>query len=206
MKDGTDPQHPDPQRPDPQRLKEDTVLSETLCGHTLHFHTTWGLFSPKQIDDGSHLLLSQVSPPLAGEMLDMGCGYGTLGLGLARQAPQAQVELVDKDFVAVDYAAANAQRNGLQNCRAYLSNGFSHVEGRCFDLIVSNLPAKVGRELLHIIILDAYDHLKPGGRLCVVTISGLRQFIRRGFEEVFGNYDKLKQGRTHTVAQAVRQP
>jgi 16S rRNA G1207 methylase RsmC len=64
----------------------------------------------------------------------------------------------------------------------------------------------VGKELLYIMLSDAKDHLKPGGQLVVVTIAGLKPFIKRNFEEVFGNYTKLCQGREHTVAVAVRQP
>jgi len=73
-----------------------------------------------------------------------------------------------------------------------------------FDNIVANLPAKVGKELLYIILSDARAHLKPGGQIVVVTISGLKEFIKRNLKEVFGNYKKLKQGREHTVARAVK--
>ena len=184
------------------QLKEDTVFETAAGGRTLRLHSTWGLFSPKQIDDGSRLLLDHVKPDNAEAILDVGCGCGVLGLALACRAPAARVDLVDKDFVAVDYAQANARRNGLDTCRAFLSNGFSHVGDGRYDLIVSNLPAKVGRELLYILVADAHRHLKPGGRFCVVTISGLRQFIKRSFTETFGNYTKLKQGRAHTVSQA----
>ena len=68
-----------------------------------------------------------------------------------------------------------------------------------FNLVLSNLPAKVGNESLTLMIADAYAHLAPGGRLYVVTISGMRRFIERTFEEVFGNYEKVKQGRTPRV-------
>ena len=74
-----------------------------------------------------------------------------------------------------------------------------------FDQIVANLPANVGKEMLSIILHDARAHLKKGGRLTVVTIAGLRKFIRRNFEEVFGNYSKIKQGKTYTVATAIRE-
>jgi 16S rRNA (guanine1207-N2)-methyltransferase len=71
-------------------------------------------------------------------------------------------------------------------------------------VIASNLPAKVGRELLYLYLLDAWAQLNPDGRLYVVTITGLRRFIEKGFKEVFGNYEKLKQGRDYTVALARR--
>ena len=83
-----------------------------------------------------------------------------------------------------------------------LSNGLDAVRDRRFDCIVSNLPAKVGKELLSIFLHDARRQLNPGGALWVVTISGLRRFIERGFKEVFGNYEKVKQGRDYTVAMA----
>jgi 16S rRNA G1207 methylase RsmC len=185
-------------------LREDIVFNDTLCGHPFTFHSTWGLFSPRGIDGGTRLLLDHVEVAEDADCLDLGCGYGPIGLALARMAPRGRTCLVDKDFVAVDYAGRNAVVNGLSNCEAFLSNGFSAVGERRFHLIASNLPAKVGKELLYLYLYDALAHLHPGGRLYVVTITGLRRFIERGFEEVFGNYDKLKQGREYTVAMAVR--
>ena len=112
--------------------------------------------------------------------------------------------MVDKDFVAVEFAAKNAVVNGADNCKAYLSNAFGSVGERGFDNIVANLQANVGKELLYIILSDARDHLQVGGQLVVVTVSGLRRFIERNFEGVFGNYRKVKQGKSHTVAAAVK--
>jgi 16S rRNA G1207 methylase RsmC len=75
-----------------------------------------------------------------------------------------------------------------------------------FDVIASNIPAKVGKEMLSLILHDARHLLKPGGRLYLVTINGLRQYMKRNLNEVFGNYDKLKQGKTYTVALAIKAP
>jgi 16S rRNA G1207 methylase RsmC len=167
------------------------------------FRTTWGLFSPKAIDEGSQLLLDVTDVTDGERILDLGCGYGTLGLTLARKSPRGQAVLLDKDFVAVDYARANARLNRLENVDVRLSNGFSAVDkGEQFDLVVSNLPAKVGNEMLTLFIHDAFDHMTPGGRLVVVTIAGLSRYIKREFKDVFGNYKKLKQGKTYTVAMA----
>ena len=110
------------------------------------------------------------------------------------------VYMVDKDFVAIEYARKNVKQNQLQNCHVLLSNGFSHLPEVQFDVIASNLPANVGKELLQTFFTEAKRHLKQDGRLYVVTISGLREFIKRNFKEVFGNYLKVKQRNTHTVA------
>lgn len=187
-------------------LREDIVFTDTLRGQPFTFHSTWGLFSPRGVDEGSRLLIDRLDLDPADDCLDLGCGYGPIGLTMARLAPKGRTALVDKDFVAVDYAARNAKANGIANCEAFLSNGFSHVGERRFNAVASNIPAKVGKEMLYLYLYDALDHLEPGGRLYVVTITGLRRFMERGFREVFGNYDKLKQGKAYTVALAVKEP
>ena len=191
---------------DVEKLREDVVFETELRGHALELRSTWGLFSPREVDAGSKLLLRHVRVEPDDDCLDLGCGYGAIGLALARSAPRGRTWLVDKDFVAVEYARRNARENGVTNARAKLSNGFSGVEDRRFDVIAANLPAKTGKELLYLLLHDARAHLSPGGALWVVTISGLRRFIARAMQDVFGNYEKVKQGRTHTVACAVRTP
>ena len=187
------------------KLRQDIVFNETLCGQPMTFQTTWGVFSPREIDEGSRLLLEEMQINPSDDCLDLGCGYGPIGMTMARLAPQGQTLLVDKDFVAVDYANINIKQNGIPNAEAILSNGFSAIGKRKFDVIASNIPAKVGNEMLTLFLYDALNHLNPGGRLYVVTINGLRQYIKRNFNEVFGNYDKLKQGKTYTVAVAVKE-
>lgn len=189
------------------QLRADIVFTAELGGRQLCFHSTWGLFSPREIDEGTRLLIQHIEVSPQDDCLDLGCGYGPIGLALAALAVQGQTLMVDKDFVAVDYANGNARRNGLPNARAILSNGFDQIDPeRRFDLIASNIPAKVGKELLALYLHDARARLRPGGRLYLVTINGLREFMKRNLTEVFGNYDKLKQGAHYTVALARRQP
>ena len=114
--------------------------------------------------------------------------------------------MIDKDFVAVEYAQKNAQINGLANCEIYLSNGLSTVpKGLKFDRIASNLPAKLRNEHLSIILHDAREHLLTGGTLYVVTIAGLKNYVKRTFREIFGNYKKIKQRGTYLVSMAERE-
>ena len=170
----------------------------------LRFHTTWGLFSPRAIDDGSHLLLQHLELEPDADCLDLGCGYGVLGLSMAKRAPGGHTLMIDKDFVAVDYAEKNRLLNRIDNASSLLSNGFEQIPEQQFDVIVSNIPAKVGKEMLSIYLFDALRYLKPGGSFYIVTITGLRQFFKRGFSEVFGHYEKIKQGKTYTVARGIK--
>ena len=191
-------------RADINRLRRDIVFTEQLRGFELTFHSRWGLFSPRAVDEGTHLLLRHIELDEEAGCLDLGCGYGAIGLTLARLAPRGHTTLVDKDFVAVDYARANAQRNAIRNCEAMLSDGLEQLGDRRFDVIASNLPAKAGNEAYQILFADAARQLRPGGRIYVVTLSAMRRFIERAFGEAFGNYEKVKQGRHHTVSMAFR--
>lgn len=185
-------------------IKQDIIFDAYLLEQNMRFYSTWGLFSPREIDNGSYLLLKHITIKPDDRVLDLGCGYGPLGLTIAKLVPQGQVYLVDKDFIAIEYCKKNIIANQLQNCETFLSNGFSHVKAKDLSLVVSNLPAKVGKELLYCFLYDAKAHMQDQGRIYVVTITGLRRFIERAFEEVFGNYDKVKQGKDYTVAMAVK--
>lgn len=194
------------ERKDISRLKKDIVLDVELLGSKFNLHTRWGVFSPRSIDDGTVLLMKYISADENDVCLDLGCGYGPIGLALARHCTKGQVHMVDKDFVAVELANYNAKNNGITNAKAYLSDAFTHVPNEIrFDQIISNIPAKVGREQLSVILYDAYDALETGGKITVVTINGLKDFIKANFKSVFGNYKKIKQGQKYIISQAVKQ-
>ncbi|MBB1125397.1 class I SAM-dependent methyltransferase [Thiospirillum jenense] len=188
-------------------LRQPLQFATTLAGQPLHFTTTWGLFSPREIDGGTRLLLEHISIAATADCLDFGCGYGAIGMTLARLAPRGRTLLIDKDFVAIEYAQRNLVLNQLTHAEVQLSNGFNHIDReRRFDVIASNIPAQVGKELLTLLLHDAHHHLRDGGQLYLVTVNGLRQFMQRNLNDVFGNYTKLKQGSHYTVARAQKLP
>src|SRR5476651_706153 len=94
-------------------LKSDIVFKTKLRSQDLVFHSTWGLFSPKAIDEGTRLLLEYIEISPNAHVLDLGCGYGPLGLTLAKLAPIGEVHLVDKDYVAIEFSSKNADLNHL---------------------------------------------------------------------------------------------
>jgi len=188
-----------------EKARQDIAFTAELRGRPVSFRPTWGLFSPRDIDEGRRLLLDHLEVRPADRAFDLGCGYGPLGIAIAREATAGHCLMVDKDFVAVDYAQRNAELNGIRNAEAMLSDGFRHVGDRRFDLVVSNLPAKTTKEHYYLFFHEACLRLAPGGRCYVVVISGLRQFIARAFREVFGNHEKVKQGRNYSVALAHRE-
>ncbi|MGD8484640.1 MAG: methyltransferase [Thioalkalispiraceae bacterium] len=186
------------------KLREDIVFTTKLRGFDLTFKTTWGTFSPREIDEGTIMLLDRIEVNENDDCLDLGCGYGPIGITMAKLAPNGHTTLVDRDFIAVEYSNKNIQHNKIGNAEAMLSNGFAQIRDKNFDVIASNIPAKVGNEMLTLFLHDAYEQLNSGGRLYVVTITGLRKYMERNFKDVFGNYKKLKQGKHYTVAMAVK--
>ncbi len=186
-------------------LKKDRIIKTAIGGIDLEFHTTWGLFSPEKIDEGTLRLIPQVVLKAHDRVLDLGCGYGVIGIALARREPAAVVQMIDKDFVAVDYAEKNIALNQVKNARAYLSNGFDQVpaEDR-FNVIVSNLPAKISKEYFWILFEEARQRLVPGGTFYVVTIAGLRRFTEKNFLKIFGNYRLVDSRGTYFVAAATK--
>lgn len=183
---------------------QDFTLQENLRGHELSFSTTYGLFSYKKIDDGTKLLINSIEFKDGDTILDLGCGYGPIGVALTKDNPKGKVYMVDRDFIAVEYAKKNCQHNHLSNCEVLLSNGFSHLKGLKFDVIASNLPSHFSNDMLEWILRDAKNHLKSGGKLHVVTVSKLGKFIKREFENIFGNYEKVARDRMYTISSATK--
>ncbi|TXH68946.1 MAG: methyltransferase domain-containing protein [Thiothrix sp.] len=188
-----------------REIRQDIRFEAQLCGHAFTFLSTWGIFSPREIDEGTDLLLKYLEINPTDDCFDLGCGYGPVGLAMAKLAPQGKTLMVDKDFMAVEYSNRNAQLNKLPNAQAMLSNGFQHIDPSLkFDVIASNIPAKVGKEMMTILLTDMHKHLKPNGRIYLVTINGLREYMKRNLQEVFGNYSKLKQGKNYTISYSER--
>ncbi len=195
-----------------EELKKDMQIKAFLLNQGFIFNTTWGLFCPEDIDQGTKLLLKALSEDkkvLAlldtdsdehANILDIGCGYGPIGIALAKAYPTASVDLIDKDFVAIDYSRKNALENGTKNTKAYLSNGYSHIPSdKTYSLIVSNLPAKVSKEFFWILFGETFDHLETGGVFVVVVIKQLEIMARKNFNTLFGNSEVIARDKTYSV-------
>lgn len=183
-----------------QEYRQDIKFSANLCGHTLKLCSTWGIFSPREIDAGTQLLMKYIEIEADDDCFDLGCGYGPIGLAMAKLAPNGKVLLGDKDFMAIEYSNKNARLNNISNAQAVLSNGFQHIDRTArFNVIASNVPAKVGKEMMSLMLHDAHHHLKDDGKIYLVTVNGLRQYMKRNLKEIFGNYKKVKQGKTYTI-------
>jgi 16S rRNA (guanine1207-N2)-methyltransferase len=138
----------------------------------LELRTDSGMFSPGRLDAGTRLLLETAPPPPpAGDLLDLGCGYGPLALVLAARSPAATVWAVDVNERALALCAANAQRAGLANVRC-AAPGDPALPAR-FGLLWSNPPIRVGKAALHELLASWLARLAPGGAAFLVVQRNL---------------------------------
>lgn len=146
--------------------------------HTLQFNVSQELFSSHEVESGTKFLLRTLAGAEIGrKVLDVGCGYGPLGLTLKRLDKRRVVHLVDRDALAVAYARQNAALNQLSGLEAYGSLGYDGVVDRDFDLIVSNVPGKMSAEAIGHFLLDGRFHLTPTGFMAIVVINPLRETV-----------------------------
>ena len=152
--------------PDAPSLPRDVEL--WLPDMSLTLTTDRGVFGYDQIDAGSKLLLLKAPPPpLAGNLLDLGCGVGTIALPLARRAPGATVWAVDVNSRARDLCAANAAANGIANVRVLAPDEVPYDVA--YDCIWSNPPIRVGKKPLHDMLLTWLGRLAPSGDAVMVV-------------------------------------
>lgn len=152
----------------------------------LTFSVSQSLFSSHQVDTGTTHLLKSLRPGLAGpftKILDLGCGYGPIGLTMATRYPQSVVHLVDRDALAVAFARENARRNDLTNGRAYGSLAYQGVEDRGFDLVAANIPGKAGQDVIAAMLRGAQRVLSEEGQVAVVVVSPLIPLVTELLEE-----------------------
>lgn len=151
-------------------------------GQTLHFRVAQDLFSSHRIDVGTARLLRSLEERPFRKILDLGCGYGPLGLTLKKLNPGSDVHLVDRDALAVAYARQNAVSNAIA-VHTYGSLGYDDVRATDFDLIISNIPGKAGETVIERMLLDAYHFLEPGGLVAIVVVAPLAELVASSLDD-----------------------
>ena len=179
------------------------LLRCRLRGHDFEFLTASGVFSHKRVDAGTRLLIESMRLPDTGEALDLGCGYGPIGIAAAKLKPRLRVWMTDVNQRAVALAEENARRNKVENVWLLAGSLYEPVGGRSFDVILANPPITAGiRKVVEPLIEGSTKHLKPGGSLQMVvrttkggrSLTTLLERYYGGFELVArrGGYRVLK--------------
>ncbi len=159
------------------------TINFKLDEHNLEFMISQDLFSSQAIDNGTQRLLRTLLFEKINsfeKVLDLGCGYGPIGITLKKMCPPSEVHMTDRDALALQYSKTNATLNHVaDNIHIYGSLGYDEVKDTDFDLIVSNIPAKVGNNVLTHIIKDARLHLRENGKVIIVVIDAIDEYIHK---------------------------
>ena len=151
----------------PETIKEYTI-TYTLQGRSFSLIASSGIFAKKDLDAGSRLLINVLlQDTLTGTCLDLGCGYGPVGLTLASLNPNLTLTLADVNDRAVIDARHNAQRLGLTNLQILTSDGFQELTQN-FDVIAFNPPIRAGKKTIYRLYQEAKQHLNPNGSFYIV--------------------------------------
>lgn len=179
-------------------------IQEELRGKNYIFHTKPGIFSKSRIDPGSRLLIETMEIRPTDLILDLGCGYGPIGIVAASLAYQGRVFLIDSNIRAVRLAEENIKLNSLTNTTALLSDGFEAVSNHQFSVILCNPPSSSGIEIFEEFCQDSLRHLKLGGKLYFVTQSRLKNAVKGIFERILGNFKIASRNAKYTVSLAIK--
>lgn len=172
-------------------------LNVTLLGQVFHFYTDAGVFSKKMVDYGSQVLLNALDLQRGKTLLDVGCGYGPLGISLAK-VRGVKSTMIDINSRAIDLAKKNAERNGVV-AHIFQSNIYENVSEK-FDYIISNPPIRAGKKVVHEIIEGAFDYLNQGGSLTIVIQKKQgAPSAKAKMEDVFGNSEILKKDKGYYI-------
>jgi 16S rRNA (guanine1207-N2)-methyltransferase len=151
----------------PETIKEYTV-SYSLQGRSFSLIASSGIFAKQGLDAGSRMLINVLlQDTLSGTCLDLGCGYGPVGLTLASLNPKLILTLADVNERAVIDARHNAQRLGLTNLQILTSDGFQELTQN-FDVIAFNPPIRAGKKTIYRLYQEAKQHLNPNGSFYLV--------------------------------------
>jgi 16S rRNA (guanine1207-N2)-methyltransferase len=153
-----------------QKVESDPKFWDfTLKNNQFRFKTDNGVFSKREVDFGSRLLIESFElPGIDGLLLDVGCGYGPIGLSLAKYYKDRMVHMVDVNGRAIELSKENAELNRIQNVKVYESDRLLSVKEKTFAAILTNPPIRAGKQTVHEIFEQSYEHLTSQGELWVV--------------------------------------
>ena len=190
----------------PQTESKPRQWKFTLREHTFTFETDAGVFSKSEVDFGSRVLIDTFEmPEVEGDVLDVGCGYGPIGLSIAKANPERFVHMMDINTRAIALAEKNAQVNGIQNVRIFESDGLASVGDVKAAAILTNPPIRAGKETIFRFYDESYEKLVEGGELWIViqkkqgapsTVSHL--------EELFSEVDVVEKKKGYWIIRAIR--
>lgn len=178
----------------------------SLLGNNLTFTSDNGVFSKHTVDYGSRVLVKNINYGIIpdGKLLDMGTGYGPIGISIAKAFPERQIDMVDVNELALELAKKNATDNQVKNVHIFESNIYEAISEK-YAAIFTNPPVRAGKKVVDEMISGAVDHLIDDGTLTVVLQKKQgAPSAKKLMTELFGNCKILKRDKGYYILQSVK--
>ena len=192
---------------DPTLKSNKKDISYTFKGEVVHLVSDSGVFSKERVDFGTNVLLNSLSDELLDKsktILDVGCGYGAIGVCIAKKYPNKNVLMIDINDRCVELVLENINNNKLNNAKALKSNVYQNIVGE-FDLIISNPPIRAGKDVVFEVVSGAKPHLTQGGALIVVIQKKQgAPSLEKKMQEVYGNCDIVSKEKGYYILKSER--
>jgi 16S rRNA (guanine1207-N2)-methyltransferase len=173
---------------EPKSVERFGLVRTSLCGRSFEFLTASSVFSKRRVDVGTRLLIESMILPKTGCVLDIGCGYGAVGIAAAAFFPKLRVIMTDVNVRAVRLAKRNVVLNKVANTEVRYGHLYEPVEGLIFDCVLSNPPVSAGMQTVKTIISQAPKVMVDKGTFQMVIRSKIGvKALPALFKEVFGN-------------------
>ena len=188
----------------PVSAHHERLIETKILGRDMRFNTDAGVFSRDDVDPGSRLLIDSAGP-LTGRVLDLGCGWGPVGLSLALENPKADFLMADINERAVELTERNRRLNGVLNARVIESDAFESIEGQ-FEHILTNPPIRAGKAVIYGMFDESFSRLTPGGDLTIVIRKQQgAPSAKKHLEETFGNAEIIARGGGYWIIRSVKE-
>lgn len=188
----------------PQSHSSPKTWQYQLRNKTYTFTSDIGVFSKNDVDFGSRLLIEQfVEPTIPGDFLDLGCGYGPIGIALAGSYPKRKVTMVDVNQRALNLASKNVEQNDIHNLELIQSDRLSSLKSHKFASIVTNPPIRAGKQVVHAMFEDSAQALYDGGDLWIVIQKkqGAPSALKK-LEKLFTYVEVVKKSKGYYILKA----
>lgn len=187
----------------PNSAHDEWQIKATVFGNELSFTTDAGVFSRDGLDKGTEIMLNAL-PTLSGRILDLGCGWGAVGVSLGKKYPDLEILMTDINQRAADLSRRNLAANGVKNAQVVQGDGYENVTGE-FDAVITNPPIRAGKAVIYGMFADALKFLKPGGSLFIVIRKqqGAPSAVKY-LQTLYGEVETIDRGAGFHVIQAVK--
>ncbi len=194
---------------DPSVSSNEQRIQYQVNQQLIHLITDNGVFSKDRVDYGSDVLIQsflKAHPPGPSKRIaDVGCGYGPIGLMIAKVSPHHTITMLDVNHRALALVEKNKKLNDIDNVIVKESDALSAVENESLDFVLTNPPIRAGKETVHRIFEQAFDKLDANGELFVVIQKkqGMPS-AKKKMETLFGNVEVLNKDKGYYILRSIK--